>query len=68
MFGNLKCYNNDSINIKVYDLIPGVISASQTICYEGKPQDLTGTIPEVEIVCTDMFGNTTTLRLVLGIH
>ena len=46
MFGNLKCYNNDSINIKVYDLIPGVISASQTICYEGKPQDLTGTIPE----------------------
>ena len=46
MFGNLKCYNNDSINIKVFDLIPGVISASQTICYEGKPQDLTGTSPE----------------------
>ena len=46
IFGNLKCYNNDSLRIKVYDLIPGVISNSQTICFGGKPQDLTGTQPE----------------------
>ena len=46
MFGNLKCYNNDSILVKAYDLIPGVISSSQTICYGGKPQDLMGTQPE----------------------
>jgi len=32
--------------VKVYDLVPGVISSSQMICYGGKAQDLTGTQPE----------------------
>jgi gliding motility-associated-like protein len=45
-FGNLKCYSNDSLLVKVYDLVPGVISSSQMICYGGKAQDLTGTQPE----------------------
>ena len=46
MFGNLKCYSNDSLEVKVYDLLPGVIGNSQTICHGGKPQDLSGTLPE----------------------
>ena len=46
IYGNLKCYSNDSLEVKVYDLIPGVIGNSQTICYGGKPQDLSGTQPE----------------------
>jgi hypothetical protein len=46
IYGNLKCYSNDSLEVKVYDLVPGVIGNSQTICYGGKPQDLSGTQPE----------------------
>ncbi|MDB4177147.1 gliding motility-associated C-terminal domain-containing protein [Schleiferiaceae bacterium] len=46
LYGNLKCYSNDSLEVKVYDLIPGIIGNSQTICYGGKPQDLSGTQPE----------------------
>jgi gliding motility-associated-like protein len=42
-FGSLKCYNYDSLKVVVTDLIPGVISSSQSVCNGDIPQKLIGT-------------------------
>ena len=42
-FGALKCYNYDSLRVVATDLLPGVISSSQSICFGDIPQKITGT-------------------------
>ena len=39
--GDLECYQEDTAYIEVVDLLPGVVSDDQTVCYNEKPSNIT---------------------------